>query len=243
MKTLRCLLIGLLSAVAVASPASATDPVALPVIEVPATANARPEAPLMIFMTGDGGWAAFVREISMRLAAEGWSVVGLNLREYLSTRRTPEETAAAVDSLIGRYREQWHRDRVVIAGFSRGADLAAFVVNRLPAPTRAQVTVVVMLSPGRQAGFEFHFADFMRKPPPETLLPVADEVARLGETPVLILRGDKDEDALDLPVAPGRVIKLPGDHHLGRDYPTITRFIEAAAHTRLSRAPEPSPSR
>jgi type IV secretory pathway VirJ component len=233
MSTLKLLLVFVTVAAVRASAAEAD----LPVVEVPATATAPGDAPLMIFMSGDGGWAEFVREISRRLAADGWSVVGLNLRKYLSTRHTPEEAAAAVDSIVRRYRAQWRRDRVIIAGFSRGADIAPFVVNRLPAETRAHVALVVLLSAGPQAEFEFHIADFLRTPPPGAAQPVAQEITRLGSIPILILHGEKDEEALVLPAAPGRIIKLPGDHHLDHDYPTIVKLIEAAEHGAQKSAP------
>jgi type IV secretory pathway VirJ component len=226
MKTVS-LILALIVAIAARTAGAEPD---LPLIEVPASAAAPADAPLMIFMSGDGGWAEFVREISRRLSADGWSVVGLNLRKYLSTRRTPDEAAAAVDTIVRRYRSQWRRDRVIIAGFSRGADIAPFVVNRLSPESHAHVALLVLLSPGPQAEFEFHIADFLRTPPADALKPVAEEITRLGSVPLLILHGAKDDEALALPAAPGRIIKLPGDHHLDHDYPTIIKLIEAAEH-------------
>jgi type IV secretory pathway VirJ component len=204
----------------------------LPLIEVPAAVDAGPDAPLMLMLTGDGGWAEFVREISRRVAESGWSAVGFDLRKYLWTPRTPEEAATAVDSVLRRYSEKWHRRRIVVAGFSRGADLAPFVVNRLPPETRNRVVLVVLLSPGRQAEFEFHLGDFLRKPDPASLRPVREEVERLGAIPMLILTGRNDRDAIDLPrpAATTNHVTLPGDHHLGRDYPTIVGLIRAAEH-------------
>jgi type IV secretory pathway VirJ component len=213
-----------------AAPAPAAPP-PLPLTEVPARHDAGADAPFMILMTGDGGWAEFVRTIAERLAAEGWDVVGFDMRKYLWTPRTPEETAAAIGAVIHRYDEKWQRRRIVIAGFSRGADLAPFVVNRLPPDLRERVALVVLLSPGKQAEFEFHLGDFVRKPRPEAQKPVAEEVDRLGTQPLLMLYGNKDDEAIDVPLhmPPGRAVRLPGDHHLNRDYDTIVKLIRAAA--------------
>jgi type IV secretory pathway VirJ component len=230
MKTRTLLLAAVLTA-SLPCLARAAGPV-VPVIEVPATTDAGPDAPLMIMLTGDGGWAEFVREISQRLAAQGWNVVGLDLRKYLWIPRTPDETAATVDDIIRRYATKWHRDHVVLTGFSRGADLVPFVTNRLPPSTRALVELVVLLSPGRSAEFEFHLGGFLRAPKPDSQLSVLAEVLRLGDSPILMLYGRDDDEALALPKpsAATHIVKLPGDHHLGRDYPTIVGLIHAAAH-------------
>lgn len=226
-------LIGVTLAASVLSPLKTPAP-GLPLIEVPPAYAGAPNAPLMIMLTGDGGWAEFVREISQRLAGDGWAVVGFDMRKYLRIARTPEETAEAVAGIVRQYSEKWHRDRIVIGGFSRGADIAPFVLNRLPKETRDRVTLLLMLSPGKQAEFEFHFGDFLRKARPEAQRPVIDEINRLGPQPLLILSGRDDEEALEVKLLSqsGREVRLPGDHHLGRDYPTILGLIRAAAHTR-----------
>ncbi len=202
----------------------------LPLTEVPAKVKADAEAPLMVMMTGDGGWAEFVRTISERLADTGWSVVGLDMRKYLWKARTPDEAAATVAEIVQHYGDEWHRRRVVIAGFSRGADLAPFVVNRLPLELRSRLALVLLLSPGRQAEFEFHFGDFIRPARPQAQQPVAEEVNRMNNVPLLMLYGNKDKEAIEVPLnmPPGRAIRLPGDHHLDRDYDTIVKLILAA---------------
>ena len=63
---------------------------------------------------------------------------------------------------------------------------------------------------------------------------MAEEVQKLGECPLLILSGRDDGDAIqvELKTEPGRHVYLPGDHHLGRDYPAIVGLIEAAVKPR-----------
>ena len=206
---------------------SAAEGVALPTIEMP-PAQTDTSAPLLIMLTGDGGWAEFVREISRRLAADNWAVVALDLRRYLWTRRTPEETADAVARLAREYGAKWHRTKVVIAGFSRGADLAPFVVNRLPAALQNQVALVVLLSPGAEAEFEFHVIDFLRDPRKDGSLPVLPEIQKLTR-PTLLFYGEDDHEALPRQPTTGalHVVRFPGDHHLGRDYARIVDLIRA----------------
>lgn len=218
----------------------------LPLIEVPAAVPRRADAPLTIFLSGDGGWAEFVREISRQLAGDGWDVVGFDLRKYLWKRRTPEEVTAAVARVIQEYDGKFPHARLVIAGFSRGADLAPFVVNRLPEEMRRRTALVVLLSPGRVADFEFRIGNFLRPSHPETEYPLTPELQRL-QPPWLLLRGKTDDEAIPVPIAgtdPARVFALPGNHHLDRDYPTILKLIRAAYHgatAKGSRTPEVPP--
>jgi len=202
----------------------------LPSIEVPATGAASPDAPFMIFLSGDGRMGG-IR--ARNLQARGRSRLGrrgVDMRKYLWTPRTPDETAQAIGDAIRRYDARWHRQRIIIAGFSRGADIAPFVINRLPAELRARVEVAILLSPGRAADFEFRWGDFFRPPKPGAELLVSTEIRRL-RIPWLILRGRDDDQAIPLPIAeanPKWSVTLPGDHHLGRDYPTIAGLVLAA---------------
>jgi type IV secretory pathway VirJ component len=244
MKRLLLLVGGLLLLPPVARAAAA-----LPVIEVPPQAG-RAGQPLLIMLTGDGGWAEFVRHLSTGLSGEGWAVAGLDLRKYLWTRRTPDEAARAVDAMIRTYAAKWQRSRVVVAGFSRGADIAACIVNRLPEPTRRSVALVVLISPGVTAEFEFHLMDYLRDARDDGQLPVLPELQRLP-VPALLLYGRNDRDALKPPPdsATLRSIGFAGDHHLDFDYPGILAAIRSALSASEARVPlgtyrasrEPSP--
>src|SRR5262245_36159766 len=83
-------------AVGVAAPTDRSQAEAeLPLVRVPAPPG---EAPLVLLLTGDGDWAAFVRDLANGVAARGAPVLGFKSRSYLSTPRTPEESAAALQA-------------------------------------------------------------------------------------------------------------------------------------------------
>src|SRR6266852_4136244 len=98
----------------------------LPLVEVPATSGASDT--LVVFVSGDGGWAAIDKAISRVLADHGMPVVGLNALQYFWTKRTPESAARDLQTIIDTHLGQWKKSRVVVVGYSRGADVLPTII-------------------------------------------------------------------------------------------------------------------
>ncbi|HAL21912.1 MAG TPA: acid virulence protein B, partial [Stenotrophomonas sp.] len=195
----------------------------LPVVEVPARGDGDT---LAVFVSGDGGWAGLDKNVAESLAEHGVSVVGLDSLRYFWTARTPQGFAADLQKIIEHYRQQWHRDKVMLIGFSQGADVLPASINQLEPATRERVQRIALLSVGRKADFEFHVSNWLGGGGDG--LPIAPEVARLPTAKTLCVFGEKDADALcpDLPANDGvQKVKLPGDHHFGGDYDRVAEVI------------------
>ncbi|WP_333623058.1 virulence factor family protein [Stenotrophomonas indicatrix] len=213
--------IGAQAGVALAPPPDALK--GLPVVEVPAQGSGDT---LAVFVSGDGGWAGLDKDVAGALAEHGVAVVGIDSLRYFWSERTPQGFAVDLQKIIGHYRQQWQRDKVMLIGFSQGADVLPATINQLDAGTRAGVERIVLLSVGRNADFEFHVSNWLGGGGGG--LPIAPEVAKLPAARTLCVYGDKDEDALcpDLPGNDGvHKVKLPGDHHFGGDYDRLAEVI------------------
>ena len=84
-----------------------------------------PAAPgplLAVLLTGDGGWAAGDKSMAQALAQRGVAVVGLNSARYVDRARTPDEAASDLARIVRHFLGAWHRQRVVLIGYSRGAE-------------------------------------------------------------------------------------------------------------------------
>jgi type IV secretory pathway VirJ component len=228
--------LGLRAAASATPGAEAASAIAqLPLIERPAE---RPTSDVFaIFLTGDGGWAALDRGITAELNARGVSVVGLNSRAYLSTRRTPDELARDLEAIVSHYERAWRKSDFILIGFSRGADLLPFGVSRFATGLRSRVRLVAMLGLGRIADFEFRLMDLIHFEPRDTSILVAPELEKLRGMNLLFVRGDEEEGAIGRELNPnlGRIVTLDGDHHLGRDYVLLGRLILGATQ----RQPQP----
>jgi type IV secretory pathway VirJ component len=220
--------------VAGSSPLPTDDLAGLGLVEVPAAG--RGSDLMAVMVTGDGGWAEIDKRVSARLAADGIPVVGWSSLKYYWTPRTPEAAARDLARILERYGSLWGKRRVLLAGYSFGADVLPFLVSRLPADLRARVALVGLLGLSEQASFEFHVAGWLGIETGHH--PTVPEVARLGTTPVLCLRGEDEADsACRLLRGPAvRTVTLPGGHHFGGGYERIAEALLAELATRKTSA-------
>jgi type IV secretory pathway VirJ component len=203
----------------------------LPLVELPAE-RAAPEVAdvLAVIYSGDGGWAGIDRELGARLAARGVAVVGVNCLQYFWTPRTPDGAAGDLAWLLRHYLRAWGKRRVLLLGYSLGADVLPFLVRRLPAELRPSIALVGLLGPGQDVTFEFHVGDWLGKARDDAL-DVPAEIEALRGLPVVCLYGADEEGSAcpGLPSAVARAVRLPGGHHLGGDYARLADLLLGAA--------------
>ncbi|MET0412926.1 MAG: AcvB/VirJ family lysyl-phosphatidylglycerol hydrolase [Polyangiaceae bacterium] len=204
---------------AVAAPTAFGD---LPVIEVAASGGSSDT--FGVFLSGDGGWAGFDEKLSERLAERGIPIVGFDSLRYFWRARTPDGTAADIAHIIEHYRSTWKRDKVRLIGFSQGADVLPFIMNRFTPATRASITSAVALSISSKASFEFHLSNWLG---PSGDAPTLPEMQRLGHDPVVYVCGQSDADAIcpQLDPANFKLVSLPGDHHFDDAYDKLVEII------------------
>jgi type IV secretory pathway VirJ component len=210
----------------------------LPVVEVPAQpatpqpGGAAPTADsdsFAIILSGDGGWAGLDQDVAAALSAKGIPIVGLDSLRYFWSARTPQGLAADTDRLIRYYLAHFGKRRVLLIGYSQGADVLPFAVNRLPEATRAHVALTAVMGMSEHALFEFHVSSWISDSDsgPATL----PEISRITGMPVLCIYGADESDSLCPKLDPQKfiVVKLKGGHHFDGDYASLAQQILAAA--------------
>jgi len=212
---------------AASPPAGLSD---LPIVEVPAQAHAAPSDSFAIIMSGDGGWAGLDQDVAAALTAKGIPVVGLDSLRYYWTPRTPSGLAADTDRMIRYYLAHFGKQRVLLIGYSQGADVLPFAVNRLPEATRAHVALTAVMGMSEHALFEFHLTSWVSddNSGPATL----PEIDRITGMPVLCIYGADENDSLCPKLDPNKfhVVKLKGGHHFDGDYAGLATQILSAAN-------------
>ncbi len=97
-------------------------------------------------LTGDGGWANFDKGLAADLAIMNISVVAISSLKYFFREKTPAERATDVQRVITHYTTAWDRPRVVLIGYSFGADVRPFMVIQLSIETQASIDLVALMS-------------------------------------------------------------------------------------------------
>ncbi len=237
---------------ALAAPLPVTIPPAavadLPLIEVPVVNHSG--APLAVILSGDGGWAGLDKELAGALAERGIPTVGWNTLSYFWTARTPEGMTRDLARVLRHYQAAWRRDRVLLIGYSYGADVLPFMASRLPADLSARIAGVALLAPSQETAFEFHVSNWLGGlgAGADDQHPVLPEVknlaAKLPGVPLLCLYGEKESDSLCPEIRPplGKTISFNGAHHFGGSYGEVADALVAEFAPRPAAAPPAAPA-
>ena len=181
---------------------------------------------LAVILSGDGGWASIDRSIGEALVREGIGVVGFNSLKYFWRRRTPQEAAKDLQRILSHYAVSWQKNKVMVIGYSLGADVLPFMINRLAEPEKNLISAIVLLGPGKSVDFEFHLTDWLGGTS-GSALPVLPEVEKLKGKNILCIYGQDENDSLcpDIPPGVAHTVKMGGGHHFGGDYKEIVDII------------------
>lgn len=205
---------------------SASGPVSdLPLVEVPAK-GAEGDT-LAVILSGDGGWASIDKEMGDTLSQDGIPVVGLNSLQYFWKQRTPDGMGMDLERILRHYLQAWHKEKALLIGYSRGADVLPFAAARQPADLLDRVPAIALLGPSRAVAFKFHVTDWLTSGNGKSALPVRPEVEKLRGRKILCFYGIEEKDSLcrDLGPDQARVYALRGAHHFGGDYREIAHMI------------------
>ncbi|MND21821.1 Bacterial virulence protein (VirJ) [compost metagenome] len=185
-------------------------------------------APMVVFMSGDGGWAALDKGLGAELQRHGMPVVGWSSLSYYWKKKTPEQATADLVRILSDYQSRWGRQRWLLVGFSFGAEIVPFVINRLPQAYRNSLVGAVMLSPSTASDFEIHVSDMVVHDKAGSY-PTLPEVKAIKSLPLLCVQGADDDSPVKL--CPHlqqpnvTTVTLPGSHHFDDDYGVLYRSI------------------
>lgn len=185
------------------------------------------EAPVALLISGDGGWYGFEQQIADNLAKQGIPTIGLDSKKYFWNRRTPEETASDIGKALNYYGNLWGRDKFVLVGYSLGAEIVPFIVNRLPDDIKSKVVSTALLSPATTTDFEIHISNMLGMGNKQNTYVTTDEIVKMQEVTTLIIFGDGEKTQFPELLSGTKIIirKIPGDHHYKFNLPLIMQTM------------------
>ncbi len=180
---------------------------------------------LAIFLSGDGGWRKIDQDISSTLASQGIHVIGFNSMKYFWKKRTPEDTANGIGMLINSYISKTGRKKVILIGYSFGADVMPFIINRLPEKTRSKLAGAVLLGVEPDAAFEITADEWLGRIRGDyATLP---EILKIDDMPLVFIEGSNDNNSMikNLHRKNFEVMIISGGHHFDGDYKRLAWII------------------
>jgi len=138
-----------------------------------------------------------------------------------------------LQAAIDYYTQAWAKSELLLIGFSMGADVMPFMVNRLNANTKHKIRSVNLLNPANTVDFVFHVSGWFSTAGelPYKLYP---EMKDWTQWPVNCFYS-KTQDSLcetikaNLPQKPDnqQLFYLSGDHHFNGNYQQLIKWILA----------------
>ncbi|WP_262032500.1 virulence factor family protein [Microvirga sp. Mcv34] len=198
----------------------------LPVVELPANTEA---TKLAIFLSGDGGWRDLDKTIAETISRSGIDVVGLDSLRYFWTRKEPSQIAHDLELIITHYRQHWQARRVILLGYSMGADVIPPVWSKLAEPVRNDVGLIVLIGAEPTAIYEISIKGYLGASA-GTEVDIRSALKALPASRVMCFYGKEEKDdggtACTLPELSGAtLIERPGGHHLDGNYDVIAKDI------------------
>lgn len=205
-------------------PAEAGPEVAdLPLVLLP---TPRRSSVMAIIYSGDGGWRDLDKQIGENLQAQGIPVAGFDTLEYFWEQKSPEVVATGLAKIIDHFGALWGANDVLLIGYSFGADVLPFAVNRLATAERARIRQITLLAPGMKADFEIHVSGWIGASPGSEAPDVAPQLRRIDPALLQCVYGVEEKAESPCPTLAGaEVIETQGGHHFDEDYQALTRRI------------------
>ena len=182
--------------------------------------------PLIFYISGDGGFNKFSNDLCESLNKKGFDVVALNSKSYFWNKKTPEKTTIDINNYLTNKMTGRKNQQVLLIGYSFGADVLPFILNRLPKNMHEKIVASILMGSSGSTDFEIHWSDIFGSGKKRNM-DVATEINKLSNDKIVILSGSDNQelDARKITLKKYTLEILPGGHHFDGDTEEITRVI------------------
>jgi type IV secretory pathway VirJ component len=181
----------------------------------------------VIYLSGDGGMNEFSKAFCENLQNRGYSVVALDCKKHFWKAKTPEVLADDINRILVHYENLWQLHSFFLVGYSFGADVAAFIPQRLSDHQESGLLFTVLLDPALTSQFEIKLVDMLGKNSRERKYSTINEINTDQNKPLLCIVSADDEGGIIDRITNKqiKVAQLPGDHRFNNDYNLVVNTI------------------
>ncbi|MFB2551211.1 virulence factor family protein [Ensifer soli] len=192
---------------------------------------------MAVIYSGDGGWRDIDKQVGDVLQQQGMPVVGIDSLRYFWSEREPQAVAQDLSRIITLYEKRWNVKRVLLIGYSFGADVLPRTFTLLPKGDQDKVAQMSLLATSHQVDYKISVLGWIGASGSDGAGDPLDDVAKITPSLVQCIYGidDKDDDAC--PAMAGRgieAIETTGGHHFDGDYPALAKRILDGLDRRLA---------
>jgi type IV secretory pathway VirJ component len=182
--------------------------------------------PLIFYISGDGGFNRFSNELCTSINKQGFDVDALDSKSYFWSKKTPEQTTQDISDLLSKKIAGRPNQQIVLIGYSFGADVLPYVLNRLPKNISDKIKVSFLLASSGSTDFEIHITDWFGSDKRRDM-DVLPEVNKITNYKIVILNSSDDEGLNAKKITTKNHVTeiLPGGHHFDGDIDQIVKTI------------------
>ena len=190
----------------------------IPYLEIPA--KIQKGNIMALLYSGDGGWGFTEQPLSQELAKVGIPVIGFNSPRYFFNPLTPVRTADDAENIIRYYMNLWNKKEIILIGYSYGADIAPYILNRLSPDLSPKIKTLVLMAPTKTIEFSVRGNGIFGIHGLPTYN-VQDEVNKIKNTKIICFYGVGETDTLCKNLQQQKNIVIlthTGGHQIGNNY-------------------------
>ncbi|GGD94009.1 acid tolerance protein [Aureimonas endophytica] len=197
--------------------------------------DAKPTRDTMaVIYSGDGGWRDIDKSVGDIFQKDGLPTVGVDALRYFWKKQTPDQTAADLSRIIDRFRKRWGVSKVLLVGYSFGADILPTTFNHLPPEQQKDVAMLSLLAFSSTGDFQISVSGWLGVGKAGDTDGVKD-AEKIDPKLIQCVYGTEDEDdaCKFLKDRGVELVGIEGGHHFDEDYPALANKILAALDRRL----------
>ena len=183
---------------------------------------------LIIYISGDGGWNMFSQSLTKQLVEIGFNTIVLDSYKYFYDEKSPARFANDIETIAQKYLTRWNKEKIIIVGYSFGADVAAFLPQQLSDSVKEKLKFITLLSPSVSTDFEIRFTDMLLSNGSEDRKYKITPVLTSPDIPTMCIFGKDERNLLKDKLKKDKnlfIVDVPGSHQYNDDVVLLSNLI------------------
>lgn len=191
--------------------------------------NSNTDKPIIFYLSGDAGFNSFSKGLANDFHIMGYDVFGLNTKNYFWNKKTPKQTSSAIENYINKQLQGRKNQKVILIGYSFGADVTPFVYNHFTDDLKNKVEHVFIIGPSKTTDFKIHLNEYFGMEPKGSMF-VTPEINKMTDVLVTVILSDFEYAHFpyqEINLSNNYQMKhIPGNHHYSGNTKIVSGYIQ-----------------